>query len=64
MTITRKCKKCARVNIETEVKIFVPFNNDQPDAFDVWDAIDCAELTGVFYCRDCCEIVQTEVVQT
>jgi hypothetical protein len=64
MNITRKCKKCARLNIEAEIKIFIPFNNDQPDAFDVWDLIDCGEETGVYYCRDCFAIVETEVVQT
>ena len=64
MTITRKCKKCARLNIEAEIKIFVPLNNDQPDAFDVWDVIDCGEQTGVYFCQDCVAIVETEVVQT
>lgn len=64
MTITRKCKKCARLNIEAEIKIFIPFNTDEPESFDVWDIIDCGEETGVYFCRDCRAIVETEVIQT
>ena len=64
MNITRKCKKCARLNIEAEIKIFIPFNNDQLDSYDLHDLIDCGEETGVYFCRDCCAIVETEVVQT
>lgn len=62
--ITRKCNECDGLNIEFEVKIFIPFNNDQPDAFDVWDAIDCSEETGVYYCRDCRECVETVIHYT
>ena len=73
MNITRKCKKCARLNIEAEIKIFIPFNNNEelrtlqaPELsyVDVWDLIDCGEETGVYFCRDCVAIVETEVVQT
>lgn len=59
--ITRKCQKCDGLNIQSEVKIFIPFNNDQPDAFDVWDALDCSEETGVYYCVDCLSNVDTKV---
>ena len=63
MSIARKCKKCARLNIEAEIRILIPFNTDEPDSFDVWDAIDSGEETGVYFCRDCRAIVETEVVQ-
>ena len=66
MNITRKCKKCGRLNIETEIKIFMPFNNslDFEEVFSVWDLIDSGEETGVYFCYDCKAIVETEVVQT
>ena len=62
--IARKCKKCGSLNIEAEVKVLVPVDNDQLDGWDLDDLIDCGEETGLYFCRDCVAFVESEVAQT